>query len=133
MPAIGAKQFLEPRELKRRNVPLSNWGHGEDDYLVMLALSARSLLDLQAKHGDKANVEKIEVMADFLGASLIDEDGKLLFASDQAREAILGKGLPFLRFLFDQLMDLSGIPLEDDGSGETELPNSQEPSCSSAA
>ncbi len=133
MPAIGAKQFLQPKELKREKVSLADWGHGPDDYVILRALSARAVLDMETKHGDKPNVGKVEVMADFVGTSLLDDDGKPLFAKEDAREAVLAKGLPFVRFLFDRLMELSGIKVEDDGTGEPELPNSQEPSCSSAA
>lgn len=122
MPALTAKQFAEPKGLKREKFPLGPWGWSENEYVWIRALSSRQLIDLQKQHGDRPAVDTIEDMAGFLGGALLDDEGNLLMENDAARTALLGQGLPLVNAMFRKLAELSGLKLEDDGK-ETELPN----------
>lgn len=108
MKQLTAKDILKANDLKRERVEVPEWGGFL--YVSTLSGEARDAYEssVVSFSGGEAKQDLANIRAKFVAATVTDEDGNLLFTSEQVKE--LGKkSASVLDRLFDKAQKLNAI------------------------
>lgn len=107
MPCVSKAAFLKPLRQKTVQFPLPEYGEGS--YVVLQALTAPELLDLQAKYGKEPSSDNAGFLYDVLCRSMVDDSGTPLFADAAECKAGVALSVPAMEALLKAALDVSGI------------------------
>lgn len=115
MKLLTREQFLNPTELKTKEVPTPELG--EDTGVLIRELGSDGRIVLLREFGETVNLEgpeALELRAKMLRLSLIDESGELMCPNAEDLDLILRKDMDLLIRLGDEALALSGIGGDDE-------------------
>lgn len=126
MKILTREEFLNPTELKTKEVPTPELGEGTGVRLRELGADGRMALLSEYGEGVELDGPKaVDLRAKILLHSVIGEDGELLCRDDGDLKRILKHDLDLIVRLGDVAMELSGIGPADEDEAEDAVKNSE--------
>lgn len=107
MPCVSKAAFLKP--LRQKTVQFSLPEYGEGAYVVLQALTAPELLELQGKYGKNPSSDNVGFLYDVLALAMIDDGGQRLFADAAECKAGVALSVPAMESLLKAAFEVSGI------------------------
>ena len=111
MSCVSKAAFLKPLRQKTVQFPLPEYGEGS--YVILQALTAPELFDLQAKYGREASSDNAGFLYDVLCRCMVDDGGNPIFADATECKAGTVLSVPAMNSLLEAALDVSGIPHRD--------------------
>lgn len=111
MPCVSKAAFLKP--LRQKTIQYALPEYGEGAYVVLQALTAPELLELQAKYGREPSGDNADFLYDVLSLAMADDAGNPLFADVVECKAGVVLSVPAMESLLKAALDVSGISHRD--------------------
>lgn len=100
-------QYKKTNKVKRKQERFDLDG---DNYLFVLEMSAKDLVELQARYQDDKEHTAYDFTSDLLARCLTDQDGNCLFENLKDLQANFPVGMSTIWALRDKVMSLSSLP-----------------------
>jgi hypothetical protein len=110
MPCIVKDQALVPQNLRREKHPLPELG--TEAYVWVRALTAREVMDLRARFGDKQSTDSYTFACEAIALCCVDDDGARLFEDGADVQANLHVMVPSMTALADRCVIVSGLAVD---------------------
>jgi hypothetical protein len=109
MSCVSKQAFLQPLGVHKERYDLPDYG--PDAYVVIRSLTALDLRTLEDRYGKGPHDTDVNLKYtfDLLAMSLVDDDGKALFATGQEVEAGFNVTLKAFKSILDKALSLSAL------------------------